>query len=115
MVRPGDRCQEGILGLDNPKETRDIKTLLVYVEIDRSTTDAIVYVTGSALGRRPLKFVDSGIMTATFVNLETGKAFRILSTEASRGLFDNYAPHIKNSREQQLEACKVKPPESTSV
>ena len=43
-------------------------------------------------------------MAATFVNLETGKAFRILSTEESRDLTCLYAPEIAEKGKQQIEA-----------
>ena len=36
----------------------------------------VAHVTGVKLGRRSLKFMDYGIMAATFLNLETGRAFR---------------------------------------
>ena len=60
-------------------------------------------------GRRSLKFVDYGIMAATFVNLETGRAFRIISTEESRELAALYAPGEPDRRRQQLQAYKVMP------
>lgn len=93
-----------LIGLDNPRELPQIKQLIVYVEIDRCATDAIAYVTGVKLGRRSLKFVDNGIMAATFVNLESGKAFRIVSTESTRKLAHEYAPGIQDVRQQQLDA-----------
>lgn len=95
-----------LIGLDNPAELPQIKKIIVYVEMDRCATDAISFVTGVRLGRRSLKFVDNGIMAATFVNLETQKAFRIASTEESRSLAAKYAPGISDKREQQLEAYK---------
>ena len=95
-----------LIGLDNPRELPQIKKLLVYVEIDRCATDAIGFVTGVRLGRRSLKFVDNGIMAATFVNLETRKAFSIVSTERSRDLVAKYAPEISDKHAQQLEAYK---------
>ena len=95
-----------LIGLDEPRTLPQIKKLIVYVEIDRCTTDAISFVTGAKLGRRSLKFVDNGIMAATFVNLETQKAFRIASTEESRGLAAVYAPDVPDKRQQQLEAYK---------
>ena len=95
-----------LIGLDDPGNISQIKKLIVYVEIDRCATDAIAYVTGAKLGRRSLKFVDNGIMAATFVNLETKKAFRIVSTEESRALVSRYAPDIKDERLQQLEAYR---------
>jgi formylmethanofuran dehydrogenase subunit E len=95
-----------LIGLDNPSEMPQIKKLIVYVEMDRCATDAISFVTGVKLGRRSLKFVDNGIMAATFVNLETKKAFRIVSTERARELAKRYAPEILDRGEQQLEAYK---------
>lgn len=95
-----------LIGLDNPRELLQIKKLIVYVEMDRCATDAIAFVTGARLGRRSLKFVDHGIMAATFVNLETGRAYRIVSTESSRDLAGQYAPEVENRREQQIEAYK---------
>jgi formylmethanofuran dehydrogenase subunit E len=41
---------------------------------------------------------------ATFVNLSTGKAFRIVSREDSRELAAKYAPEIENPHQQQLMA-----------
>ena len=98
-----------LIGLDNPSELPQIKSLVVYVEIDRCATDAIAYVTGAKLGRRSLKFVDNGIMAATFVNLDSGKAFRVRSRETSRALVEDYAPGIEDKPEQQLEAYKKMP------
>ena len=99
-----------LIGLDDPQNIPQIKKIIVYVEIDRCATDAISYVTGVKLGRRSLKFVDNGIMAATFVNIENQKAFRIVSTEESRDLAINYAvmhfPEIEDSHQQQLEAYK---------
>jgi len=93
-----------LIGLEDPTELDQLKKLIVYVEMDRCTADAVAFVTGVKLGRRSLKFVDYGIMAATFVNLETGKAFRILSTEESRDLTCLYAPEIAEKGKQQIEA-----------
>lgn len=95
-----------LLGLDNPRELPQIKKLLVYVEIDRCAADAVSFVTGVKLGRRSLKFIDNGIMAATFVHLGTGKAFRIISRETARDLAHTYAPEIGDKHQQQLEAYK---------
>ena len=67
------------------------------------------HVTGVKLGRRSLKFMDYGIMAATFVNLETGKAFRVVSTEEARDLARYFAPEISGKHAQQLEAYKRMP------
>ena len=98
-----------LIELDNPKSREQIKQLLVYVEMDRCTADAVAYVTGVKLGRRSLKFMDYGIMAATFVNLSTGKSFRIISTEESRDLSDVYAPEIAEKSGKQLLAYKRMP------
>lgn len=98
-----------LIGLDDPQSSSQIKKLLVYVEMDRCTADAVAHVTGVKLGRRSLKFMDYGIMAASFVNLESGKAFRVLSSEESRSLASVYAPEIPEKRAQQLEAYKRMP------
>jgi len=98
-----------LIGLDNPTSREQIKKLIVYVEMDRCAADAVAHVTGVKLGRRSLKFVDYGIMAASFVNLETGKAFRVVSTEEARDLAPIYAPEIPEKYPQQLEAYKRMP------
>ena len=98
-----------LIGLDEPASRDQIKKLLVYVEMDRCTSDAVAYTTGVKLGRRSLKFMDYGIMAATFVNLETGKAFRVISTEESRDLAEAYAPEVMDKQARQLEAYKRMP------
>jgi len=100
-----------LIGLDNPRELPQIKQLIVYVEIDRCATDAIAFVTGVKLGRRSLKFIDNGMMAATFVNLDSGEAVRIVSTESARDLVEVYAPGIDDRHRQQLEAYQRMPDE----
>jgi len=96
-----------LIGLDNPSSREQIKKIIVYAEIDRCATDAVSHVTGVKLGRRSLKFIDNGIMACTFVNLETGKAYRIASTESARDLAARYAPDKKTPHEQQLAAYRM--------
>jgi len=98
-----------LIGLDEPTRGDQIKKLIVYVEMDRCTADAVAHVTGVKLGRRSLKYMDYGIMAATFVNLETGKAFRVISTEEARSLAPSYAPEIDQKYPQQLQAYKRMP------
>ena len=99
----------GLIGLDDPSSHAQIKKLIVYVEMDRCTADAVAHVTGVKLGRRSLKFMDYGIMAATFVNLESGQAFRVLSTEEARDLACVYAPEFTEKYPRQLEAYKRMP------
>ena len=98
-----------LIDLDEPTRHDQIKKLIVYIEMDRCTADAIAHVTGVKLGRRSLKFMDYGIMAATFVNLETGKAFRVVSTEEARELACYFAPEILGKHAQQLAAYKRMP------
>ena len=98
-----------LIGLDEPTRHDQIKKLIVYVEMDRCTADAVAHVSGVKLGRRSLKFMDYGIMAATFVNLKTGQAFRVLSTEEARSLADAYAPEVAEKYPQQLEAYQRMP------
>jgi len=97
-----------LIGIDDPKG-RDRKKLYILVEIDRCATDAIQSVTGCSLGKRSMRWMDFGIMAATFVNLETGKAVRITAREESRELSVKYCPEIENKYQRQLAAYKVMP------
>jgi len=96
-----------LIGIQDPH--KEVKKLIVYVEMDRCTADSVAHVTGVRLGRRSLKHKDYGIMAATFLNLDTGKAIRIVSTEESRDLAAAYAPGVSPKAKQQLEAYKNMP------
>lgn len=98
-----------LVGLELPLLGREIKKLLVWVEMDRCTADAVAHTTGVKLGRRSLKFKDYGIMAATFHNLETGAAFRVISTEEARDLTFQYAPELAGDPLQAVEAYKRMP------
>lgn len=106
------------IGINDPKGA-DRKKFIVYVEIDRCATDAIQSVTGCSLGKRSLKYLDFGKMAATYVNLETGKAVRLVAKEESKDTAKNYFPDIEDKYKGQLEAYKVMPDdelfESTDV
>jgi len=95
-----------LIGLDDPQCHSQIKKLIVFIEMDRCAGDAVAHVTGVKLGRRSLKFMDYGIMAATFINLETYKAFRVISTEEARELAPVFAPDIADRSAQQLTAYK---------
>jgi formylmethanofuran dehydrogenase subunit E len=71
-------CGLRLLGINDPKG-EDRKKLLVFVEIDRCATDAIMALTGCRPGKRNMKVKDYGKMAATFINLESGKAVRVAS------------------------------------
>lgn len=71
------------IGIYDPKG-KDRKDLIVYVETDRCATDAILSVTGCHPGKRSMKILDYGKMAATFINLKTGKAVRVVVRSKGR-------------------------------
>jgi formylmethanofuran dehydrogenase subunit E len=93
-------------GIEDPKG-RDRKSIIVFVEMDRCATDAVQSVTGCSLGHRTMKFMDYGKMAATFLNLKTGRAVRVIAKEDSREKAKNLFPEIENKYSAQLEAYKI--------
>lgn len=98
------------LGIDDPE--KHAKRLMTFVEIDRCATDAVGLVTGCRLGKRSLKYLDYGKVAATFLDLETGRAVRVVARDDSRAkakaMFQNDAAGKSASPyKQQLEAYKV--------
>ncbi len=96
------------IGIADPRG-KDRKKLYVIVEIDRCATDAIQSVTGCSLGKRSMRWMDFGIMAATYVNLETGAAVRITAREESRELTKKYCPGTVDKYKRQLEAYRIMP------
>ena len=90
-----------------PEAGKREKRIIVYVEMDRCATDAIQTVTGCSLGHRTMKFCDYGKMAATFVNLETEKAVRIVAREDSRGKTKELFPEITDPYTAQMFAYKA--------
>jgi formylmethanofuran dehydrogenase subunit E len=87
------------LGIDDP--VRERKRLVTYVEIDRCATDAIALVTGCRLGKRALKFIDWGKVAATFLDLSTGRAVRIVAREDSKARAQALFPGLEKEQAQQ--------------
>jgi formylmethanofuran dehydrogenase subunit E len=96
-------------GISDPKGSQR-KDLIAFVEIDRCATDAIMTVTGLTPGKRSLKILDHGKMAATFLNLQTGRAVRIVAREDSRGKAEEgakaYMPAL-NERDAYNQALVV--------
>jgi formylmethanofuran dehydrogenase subunit E len=95
-----------LLGIDDPTGAQR-KRLVTFVEIDRCATDAIGVVTGCRLGKRALKFRDWGKMAATFCDLETGRAVRVVARESSKQRAQEMFPEIAAKGEQQLRAYRA--------
>lgn len=93
------------IGISDPKGA-DRKQLIVVVEMDRCATDAVQSVTGCTLGKRTMKFKDYGKMAATFINLGTGRAVRVLAREDSRIRAKEQFPEYENKYAGQLQAYR---------
>ncbi len=93
------------LGIADPKG-KDRKRLIVFVEIDRCATDAIMTVTGCRLGRRNMKVMDYGKMAATFLDIESGRALRIVSLQTARAMAAAMYPDLSTGA-AQLKAYRV--------
>src|SRR5690242_4235030 len=93
------------LGIDDPRG-KDRKRLVTFVEIDRCATDAIAVVTGCRLGKRALKFRDWGKMAATFVDVSSGRAFRVAARDSSKALAKSMHPEIEGKNQQQMAAYR---------
>ena len=93
------------VGVEDPRGV-DRKSLIVFVEIDRCAADAVNTVTGCRLGKRTLKFKDYGKLAATFLNVKTGVAVRVVALDSSREAADCAFPAIANKYERQLRAYK---------
>jgi formylmethanofuran dehydrogenase subunit E len=93
------------LEIEEPRG-RDRKRLMTFVEIDRCATDAIGVVTGCRLGKRALKFRDWGKMAATFVDLGSGRAVRLVALESSKQRAREMFPEIADRNQQQMKAYR---------
>jgi formylmethanofuran dehydrogenase subunit E len=102
------------IAIPDPKG-RDRKDIIVFVEMDRCATDAVQSVTGCSLGHRTLKFMDYGKMAATFLNLKTCKAIRVVAREDARDKAMELFPDIEDKYRAQLEAYKIMPDEELFV
>src|SRR5882724_7426516 len=97
-----------LLGIDDPAG-KDRKRLVTYVEIDRCATDAITVVTGCRLGKRALKFRDFGKVAATFCDLASDRAVRVLARDSSKQLAREMYPEIADKNQQQMRAYRELP------
>ncbi len=98
------------LGIEDPRG-KDRKRLVTFVEIDRCMTDAVALVTGCRLGKRALKIRDWGKVAATFVDLATGEAVRVVARESSKALACQMHPELADKNRQQMLAYREMPAE----
>jgi formylmethanofuran dehydrogenase subunit E len=94
------------LGLSVPRQD---KRLLVIVESDGCFVDGISVVTGSTVGHRTLRVEDYGKIAATFVDVVTENALRLVPCLDLRQRAHAYAHEEKRHYFAQLLAYQVMP------
>jgi formylmethanofuran dehydrogenase subunit E len=94
-----------LLGLEDPTGA-DRKRLVTFIEIDRCATDAIPIVTGCRLGKRALKFRDFGKVAATFCDLESHRAVRVVARESAKERARELYPEMADRNRQQMRAYR---------
>lgn len=81
------------------------KNLIVFLENERCTADAFQAVTKCSMGKRSLKQMYYGKFAATFYNMDTGEAIRVIDDDANRTDLG------KEAIPDMIERFKVTPPE----
>lgn len=91
-----------LIGTRNPKE------MIVLIENDRCIADAIQIITGTRIGRRSAKLINYGKMAATFVNTESGTAYRVnvRQVDPQAGHDKEQIRQVLHTPEGELLACK---------
>ncbi len=87
------------LALDLPQSD---KRLFTIVETDGCFTDGISVATNCWVGRRTLRVEDYGKVAATFVDMQTQQAIRLVPQRAARHLACAFAPEAKDKWEAML-------------
>ncbi len=101
-------AQRGLSELEIDPE-RNLKRLIVFVEIDRCAADAVASVAKCSLGKRTLKYVDYGKMAATFLDTLTERAVRVIALDSARERAWTYAPKGLPKGAAQLAAYQAMP------
>jgi formylmethanofuran dehydrogenase subunit E len=99
----------GLLGYPCPLGYPEIKNLMGFVEIERCLADAVASASGLRFGRGSLKLVDLGLLAATFLDMPSDRAVRIVSRDDARDKVGEYVPGEMNPHAAQTEAYRVMP------
>lgn len=95
-----------LLRLELPRHD---KRLCTFVETDGCFVDGVTVATSCSIGHRTLRLMDYGKVAASFVDMQTGKAFRIWPNPQCRSRAVDYAPAAPNRWRAQLEAYQIIP------
>lgn len=99
----------GLLGYPCPLGYPEIKNIMGFVEIERCLADAVASSTGLRFGRGSLKLVDQGLLAATFLDMPSDRAVRLVSRDDARDKAAEYAPAQPNPHAAQTEAYRIMP------
>ena len=86
------------------------KRLIVFTEIDRCISDAVLSVTRTSLGKKSLKPMHYGKFAATFVNIDTGEAVRVVDLGANKKI-DKNEEEKEETTEELIERVAKTPAE----
>jgi formylmethanofuran dehydrogenase subunit E len=84
-------------------------TGLVIVETDGCFVDGMEAATGATVGHRTLRVVDLGKIAATFVDVQSSRAIRLVPQRGIRTLAFAYAPEEEQRYAAQLTGYQVMP------
>lgn len=87
------------------------KRLLAIVESDGCFVDGVSAATGCTVGHRTLRVEDYGKVAATFVDVRTGRAFRVAPALDAREKAAAWLPHEPRHYFAQLQAYQTMPDE----
>lgn len=99
----------GLLGYPCPLPYPEIKNLVGVVESERCLADAVAVASGLRFGRGSLKLINLGLLAATFGEISSGRAVRLISREEARKLARSYASRTKDLPSAQTEAYMIMP------
>jgi len=99
----------GLLGYPCPLPFPEIKNIVGVVEVERCLADAVATASGLRFGRGSLKLIDLGLLAASFGEISSGRAVRVLSRDQARELAADYAPGASSPQQAQTEAYMVMP------
>lgn len=98
-----------MIEITDPK-WKDRKDLLIFAENKRCPIDALQSVTGCKISSGSLRIYDYGKMAASFLNIKTGKAVRIICQDPARDNVNTYAPNAKlDKQKREIYAYKIMP------
>jgi len=99
----------GLLGYPCPLPYPEIKNIVGVVEVERCLADAVATASGLRFGRGSLKLIDLGLLAASFGEISSGRAVRVLSKDQAREMAAEYAPNASSPQQAQIDAYMVMP------